>query len=302
MNRLRADLALLFVALIWGTAFIAQKNANDSMGPLSFVGARFVLSWIAIAPLAFFEQRKADRAPLSPADVRLATLLGVCLFVGSCLQQIGLVTTTATNGGFLTALYVILVPIFLWAMSSAPPRLPVIVAGVMSIAGAWLLTAKGELQQLASGDVLILISDIVWAFWIIFVPRFLDRAHRPFFLAFVQFGVAAVLGALAGLSFETVSQDGLSAALPAILYTGLCSGGVAYTLQIMAQKHTPPAEAALIMSLESIVAAIAGSVLLSERLTAPAMVGCALILMGVALVEAGPVLENLRLPAWRRLR
>lgn len=294
MTRLRADLALLLVALIWGAAFVSQKLANDSMGPLSFVGARFVVSWIAIAPLAFLEHRSATRAPIGEDDFRLAGFLGLCLFVGSCLQQVGLLTTTATNGGFLTALYVILVPIVLWIMSGVPPRLVVATAGVMSIVGAWLLTQKGEMQHLTSGDVLILLSDVAWAVWICVVPRFLMRTDRPFYLAFVQFGVAAILGVIVGLSFETVSRAGLNTALPAILYAGLCSGGIAYTLQIFAQKHTPPAEAALIMSLESVFAAIAGALWLSERLTQLAVLGCAFIFLGVLLVEVGPLLQNAR--------
>lgn len=303
MTRLRADLTLLLVAFIWGAAFVAQKFANDSMGPLSFVGARFMLSCIAIAPLAFFEHNTEKSPPLGKADLALAALLGLCLFIGSCLQQIGLVTTTATNGGFLTALYVIVVPLILWMMSGVPPRLVIVVASVLSIAGAWLLTAKGELQQLTAGDVLILISDVAWAVWISLVPLFLSRTHRPFFLAFAQFGVTAVLGAIAGLSLETVSGEGLVKALPAILYTGLFSGSLAFTLQIFAQKHTPPAEAALIMSLESVFAAGAGAVLLSERLTSLAARGGLLILLGALLVEAGPLTQSfMPIVARRKLR
>lgn len=296
MTRLRADLTLLFIAVIWGAAFVAQKVANDCMGPLGFVGARFALSFIAVAPLALFEIAKRNSLP-SRSDLGFAVALGLCLFVGSALQQVGLVTTTATNGGFLTALYVILVPIIVWAMNGVAPRPVVGVASILSVAGAWLLTARGYPQQLTGGDTLILIADLVWAVWISLVPIYLDRTNRPLFLAFAQFGVAAVLGVTAGLSFETVSADALTKVLPAILYAGLLSGALAFTLQIVAQKYTPPAEAALIMSLESVFAAIAGAAILSERLTGPALVGCALIMLGVFLVEAGPIAQNLQLPA-----
>lgn len=293
MSRMRADLLLLLMAFIWGTAFIAQKRANDSMGPVSFVGARFLLSWIVVAPLAIREHIGKDRAPLNRADIGLAAFIGLCLFVGASLQQIALVTTTATNGGFLTALYVLFVPLFVWTISGTRPRPAVSIACVVSLTGAWFLTEQGPFQGWTSGDVLILIADVAWAGAISLVPIFLDRTHRPFFLASSQFGVTAVLGLAGGLAFERFSGEGFAQAVPAMLYAGLCSGGIAFTLQIFAQKYTPAAEAALIMSLESVFAALAGAILLSERLTGWAVFGCALILLGVFLAEAGPAMRNI---------
>lgn len=298
MTRIYADFLLLIAAFIWGTAFIAQKYANESMSPASFVGARFLLSWIALAPLALAEHKKKDRTQLSKGDLRLAGLIGLCLFVAACLQQIGLVTTTATNGGFLTALYIFFVPLIVWMVTGARPRRIVMIASLLSIVGAWLLTGKGQVQRWSSGDALILAADVAWAAGISLVPVFLSRTRRPFFLAFAQFGVAAVLGLIVGLGFEPFSVEGLVAALPSIFYAGVWSGGVAFTIQILAQGHTPPAEAALIMSLESVFAALSGALLLSERLTGPAMLGCILILIAVVLVEAGPAARIY----WRRRR
>jgi drug/metabolite transporter (DMT)-like permease len=292
MRRIHADLLLLLVALIWGTAFIAQKHANESLGPVSFVGMRFLLSCFSVAPLAYYERKRDDCAPLTGRDWGLAGLIGLCLFVGASLQQIGLVTTTATNGGFLTALYVIFVPLIVWAVNGNRPRAVVFVASLVSIAGAWLLTEKGQFQRWASGDTLVLIADFAWAAGISLVPVFLSRADRPFFLSFTQYGLAAIFGLAGGLGFESFSSEGLASALPAILYAGFCSGGIAYTLQIVAQKHTPPAEAAMIMSLESVFAALAGAILLSERLTGWASLGCALLLSSVIFVEAGPALRD----------
>lgn len=293
MTRVRADLLLVLAALIWGTAFIAQKHANDSMGPLSFVGVRFLLSFIALAPLALHESARSDGPALGKGDLGLAGLIGLCLFIGASLQQIGLATTTATNGGFLTALYVIFVPFIVWMLTGARPRFAVLAACVVSLTGAWFLTEQGPFGRWATGDALLVLADIGWAAAISLVPIFLGRADRPFFLAFAQYGVVALLGLALGLSVEPFSTTGLIEAAPAILYAGLCSGGVAFTLQILAQKYTPAAEAALIMSLESVVAALAGALLLSERLTGPAVFGCALILLGVVLVEAGPAMENI---------
>jgi drug/metabolite transporter (DMT)-like permease len=289
MNRLRADLLLLLTAFIWGTAFIAQKNANESMAPVLFVGSRFLLSALALIPLAWYEARKGT-IPLSRKDIVQALLVGLCLFSGAALQQIGLMTTTATNGGFLTALYVVIVPFVVWLLMRQPPRGIVVLACAISIAGAWLLADNGQARTWSLGDMLVVAADLAWAVAIVLVSIFLQRSHRPFFLSFVQYAVTAVLGLAAGLIFEPVSMPGIASALPAILYAGLLSGGVAYTLQIVAQKHTPAAEAALIMSLESVFAALAGAVLLQERLTLLATVGCALILLGVVVVEAGPAL------------
>ncbi len=292
LTRIRADFLLLLVAVIWGTSFMAQKKAIETMGPISFVGARFLLAWIVLAPLAFYERRQGGRADLNTGDVKLAGVIGLCLFLGATLQQIGLMATTATNGGFLTALYVIFVPLIVWTINGARPRLVVFVAAFVSIAGAWMLTENSRLPRWVSGDRYILLADVAWAAAISLVPVFLARADRPFFLACAQYGVAAVFGLVGGLSFESFSLAGLSPALPAIFYAGVVSGGIAYTLQIFAQKHTPAPEAALIMSLESIFAALAGALFLSERLTSAAAFGCALILLGVVCVETGPALQD----------
>jgi len=290
MNRLRADLMLLLGTLIWGTTFIAQKHANDSMGPLTFVGVRFLLSCLALAPFALFEARQSTTARLSAGDLRLAGLIGLCLFAGASLQQMGLVSTTATNGGFLTALYVIFVPLIVWALTGVKPRAVLIAACIFSVTGAWLLTVHGPLQSWNWGDALVLVADMAWASQIALAPVFLKRTHRPFCLAFVQYGVTAGLGLFMGLAFEPSPID-FHTAIPSILYAGLLSGGVAFTFQILAQQYTPAPEAALIMSLEAVFAAMAGAALLSEQFTPAAVLGCVLILLSVALVEVGPIMK-----------
>lgn len=294
MNRLRADLLLLLTAFIWGTAFIAQKDANHSMGPISFVGARFLLSALALIPLALYEMRR-ETTPLSRKDWLQAGIVGLCLCTGSCLQQAGLVTTSATNGGFLTALYVVIVPFMVWGLNRTRPRLLVVAACAVSVAGAWLLTDDGSARHWSRGDLLVVLADFAWALAITVIGDFLQRTHRPFFLSFVQYAVTAVLGLGLGLLFEPQSLPGIGSATPAILYAGILSGAVAFTLSVLAQKYTPPAEASLIMCLESVFAALAGAVMLHERLTLLASIGCALILLGVVLVEIGPaVLRRIR--------
>jgi drug/metabolite transporter (DMT)-like permease len=298
MNRLRADLMLFLTAFIWGTAFIAQKDANHSMGPITFVGIRFLLSALALIPLALYERRRAAAAqakPFTRRDWLQALIVGLCLFSGGALQQVGLVTTTATNGGFLTALYVVIVPFMVWGMIGSRPRPLVIAACAVSIAGAWLLTDDGSARHWSMGDLLVVLADFAWALAITVIADFMQRTHRPFFLSLAQYCITAVLGLCIGLIFEDQSLTGINAALPSIFYAGLLSGGVAYTLGIVAQKYTPPSEAALIMCLESVFAALAGAVMLHERLTLTAGFGCALILLGVVMVEVGPaVMRGLR--------
>jgi drug/metabolite transporter (DMT)-like permease len=259
------------------------------MGPITFVGSRFLLSALCLIPLVIYEARRSSAA-LSRKDWNQAILVGLCLFAGAALQQVGLVTTTATNAGFLTALYVVIVPFMVWGLTRARPRALVLVACVVSIGGAWLLTDDGTARHWELGDILVVLADFAWALAITVIGDFLQRTHRPFFLSCAQYSITAVLGLGFGLIFEPFSAAGTGAAMPAILYAGLLSGGVAYTLQIVAQRYTPPAEASLIMCLESVFAALAGAVMLHERLTLTAAVGCGLILLGVVMVEVGPML------------
>ena len=288
MTRLRADALLVFAALIWGTAFVAQKQGNTTMGPVLFVGLRFLLTAVLTAPLAWTEARRAGAAKLSRSDWRLAAGIGAMLAVGAALQQVGLVSTSATHGGFLTALYLVMVPFVGRLVVGTPLRFPILAACVVSVAGAALL-GDLDLRSWDRGDLIILVADVAWALQITGVSRFLRRVDRPFLLAWTQALVTGVAGTVVGLAIEPTTLDGVRAALPSLIYAGAISGGVAFTIQVVAQKHTPPAEAALIMSLESVFAALSGAALLQERLTAPATVGCALILAGALAVELWPV-------------
>ena len=208
--------------------------------------------------------------------MRLAFAIGLSLFLGTSLQQAGLETTSATNGGFLTACYVVLTPFVVWALSGARPRALVLAAGLVSLLGAWLLaTGGGPALPPTIGDGLVLLADFAWATGIALTPLFLIRRGRPLTLAFVQYAVCGGLAALASMAFETVEPHAFVEAAPAILFCGLVSGALAYTLQIFAQAHTPPSEAALILSLESVFAALAGAVLLGERLSPIGSFGCA---------------------------
>jgi drug/metabolite transporter (DMT)-like permease len=292
---LRADAALLTAALLWGGAFVAQRVAEGVVPPLGFVAARFAISALMLAPLAALEIWRAP-ARFDARAWRLAIVISLTLFVGSALQQIGLATTTATSGGFLTSCYVVLVPIAVWLLTGRLPRSIVAVACLLSIAGAWLLASGGgPAQPMSVGDGLILLSDVAWALGIALTPMFLAGQPRPFTLAFLEYTICGALAAAAASTFEPLHAADFVAGLIPLLYAGIISGGVAFTMQIVAQGYTPPAEAALILSLEAVFAAIAGAILLAERLTMAATAGCALILSSVLLVElGGPLLVWLR--------
>jgi drug/metabolite transporter (DMT)-like permease len=176
-----------------------------------------------------------------------------------------------------------------WALTGARPRAIVVGAGLISLVGAWLLSSGGGLVPPKLGDALVLLADFAWATGIALTPIFLARSGRPLLLAFVQYAVCAGLAALCSALLESIPPGALVATAPTILFAGVISGAIAYTIQIFAQAHTPPAEAALILALEGVFAALAGALLLDERLTAIGAFGCVLILAGALVAEVGPL-------------
>jgi drug/metabolite transporter (DMT)-like permease len=297
MTRLRADALLLLTAMIWGAAFIAQKAGNEALPPIAFVSVRFLLSGLVLLPFALNESRKAAH-PLERRDILIGLLIGALLFIGGVLQQMAMITASATHGGFLTALYVVIVPITTWILTRERVRLFVLIAAAISLTGAWLLTRTGGADDgWHIGDLLLIASDIAWAFWISLIAIFMKHNYRPFFLGVTQSFITGVLALIASAIFEAPTMAGFTTGLPAILFAGIVSGGVAFTLQFFAQRFTPPAEAALIMSLESVFAFIAGALLLGETLTPIALLGCVLIFAGVVIAETGPALLRRLLPA-----
>jgi len=287
-SRLGADGLLLTTAFLWGVTFVAQKYAAATMPALAFVAARFAVSAVALAPFALWEFRSKPHPP-SRDEWRLALVIGLTLFFGTTLQQAGIETTSATNAGFLTACYVVLTPFVVWALTGAPPRAIVVGAGLVSLFGAWLLATGGAMGAPNAGDALVLLADFAWATGIALTPIFLVRSGRPLLLAFVQYAVCAALAALCSALLETTPPGALVATAPTILFAGVVSGAIAYTLQIFAQAHTPPAEAALILALESIFAALAAAFLLGESVTVSGALGCAMILAGAVAAEIGPL-------------
>lgn len=284
-STLRADGLLLVTAVIWGSAFVAQRVAMDHVGPLTFNGMRFALGAAFLWPwAAFMSPRRAARsAPQAARPSRLGPwLAGLMLFAGASLQQWGIVYTTAGKAGFITGLYVVLVPLFGLALGYRA-NAGVWCGTAMAAAGLYLLSVRGGLA-ISPGDLLVLASACCWALHVLILAR-LAPGHPPLRLACFQFAVCAALSLATGLVLEPVSLQGLRGATPAIAYGGLMSVGIGYTLQVVAQRKAPPSHAAVILSLEAVFAVLTGWWLLDEVLDGRGMAGCLLMLAGWLVVQ-----------------
>ena len=281
---------MVLVTIIWGTAFVAQNLAMKIVGPLIFTGARFMLGALAVLPFAIVEWRRLARrgVQFDAFDLWTGFGLGILLFLGAVFQQIGIAGTSVSNAGFLTALYVPLVPLLGWIIFAQRPH-PSIAAGVLiCLYGTWLLSGS-ELTALKSGDLWVIASTVFWAAHILFVGRVADRKGAPLLVATLQFLVCGLLGGLTGVYLEGPDMGGLLNAAGPIFYAGVLSVGVAFTLQVVAQRHTPPADAAILISAEMLVAAVAGNLILGEQLGAGQWLGGGLILTAIILIQALPL-------------
>ncbi len=285
MTRLRADLLLLLTALIWGAAFVGQSTAMEHLGPFFFTGTRFLLAMIVVLPFAMVES--TNGLPIRRDHLALMGTAGLVFFIASMTQQAGLLATTVTNAGFLTALYVVLVPVI--AFIALRHKLPWVVwpAAALSLTGTWLL--GGGLSGLNWGDGIMIFSAFFWALQVLLVGSLASRSGRPITLAVIQFGVTALLCLGLGFLFESPSLASLLAAWKELLFTGIISGGLGFTLQAVGQRYTPASDAAIIMSSGALFAALFGALLLSERLPLLGWIGCACILAAVIGVQLAPL-------------
>lgn len=287
MSRLQANLLLLACAAVWGFAFVFQKRAMEHIGPFTFICLRSVLACAALALPAWMEWRRAERpttASLPRRFMLLSGLAGVAFFGGAGFQQAGLVTASATNAGFLTALYVILTPFLAWLMLRQQPGARIWMAAGLAFAGTWLL-GGGSLAAFARGEVLVTLSALLWALHVILVSLAATRGLAVMF-TLAQFAVVALLGAVAAVGFgEIIDPDAMRRVLVDIAYVGLLSSALTFTLLTLAMRATRPAEAAVIMSTESLFAALGGVCFLGDRLPAIAWLGGAAIFAATLIVH-----------------
>lgn len=284
-NKLGGSLALLLATVIWGSAFIAQSVGMDHIGPMTFQAARCGLGAIFLVPVIFLFEKDKKHYFKNWSDPKLwktGFLCGSALFVAAGLQQIGLVYTTAGKAGFITAMYIVLVPILGLFLKRKPPA-SAWVSVVVAVAGLYLLSCVG-VSEINKGDILMLGGALGFAIQITLVDAMagdLDGLR----LNCIQAFVCALFSALVMAFTETPAiADIVSAAIP-IGYAGIFSMGIAYSLQIIGQKHLDPTPASLIMSLESVFAALCGWLLLHEQLSTVELCGCALVFGAVIISQ-----------------
>lgn len=292
--RAKANILLVLTAAIWGFSFVAQRVGAEHLGPFAFNAARFALGAVSLLPLIWLFGRRARAAarragaPPPVVDWRAALLPGALaggvLYVASALQQAGLSWTTAGKASFITGLYIVIVPILGIALRHRTTRATWI--GVaLALLGLYLLSVTSDFA-FAPGDGLVFISAFFWAGHILVIGA-VSLRHDPLVLSAMQFTACSVFSLITALAVENDPFAGLSDALIPVFYGGFFSVGVAYTLQVIAQRHAKPAHAAIILSSESVFGAIGGALLLAESMTARGYAGCALMLAGILVSQRG---------------
>lgn len=290
MTRTKANLLLLLAGAIWGMGFVAQSTAMASIGPLLFVCLRFTVATLVVAPFAFRELRMT-KAGLRKGDMAGFLWIGLCLFAAMTLQQIGLLTTSVTNSGFLTGLYVVFVPVLVVVFLRRHPHPVVWPCAALAFAGIWLLSGS-DLAKLNTGDVLTILCAVFWACQVLLIGVYAHRSNQPLLLSVIQFAVCAILSFLAALLLEPLAWPPIEEALPEILYTGLFSSGLAFTLQAIGQRYSTQAQAAVFLSSESLFAALFGAAFLGEKIAGLGYLGCLFIFTAILAVEIIPTVRN----------
>ncbi|HGY5295512.1 TPA: DMT family transporter [Aeromonas salmonicida] len=291
---MRSNMMLLMAAAIWGLGFVAQRLGMDHMGPYTFNGLRFLLGAASLLPLLWWLK---SRQPSGQSEDRrlLLTgglLAGAVLFSAASLQQVGLLYTTAAKAGFITGLYIILVPVIGLALRHKTGT-NTWVGALIAMAGLYYLSVTEDFT-IGYGDLLQVAGALFWAIHLLVLDHYSSRV-APIRLASVQFLVCGLLSLAVAFTIEMPTISGAVAGWQALLYAGLVSVGVGYTLQVVGQRGAHPAHAAIILSLETVFAAIGGVLLLGEIVDERAIVGCALML-------AGMLISQVRLRWWWKSR
>ncbi len=290
MSRLQANLLLLLSGAIWGAGFIAQSTAMETLGPIWFIGLRFAVATAVALPFALIEKKRAP-APTSTGNRIGFVLTGLALFAAAATQQVGLLTTSVTNSGFLTGLYVVFTPILTTFVLRRRPHWVVWPSALAATAGIFLLSG-GAWSALSTGDLLTILCAFLWSVQMICVGLFAGRSQRPLALSLVQFAVCAILGCALAAAIEPISLAAIRGALVEILYAGFFSSGLAFICQNVAQRHTTAPQAAIFLSSEALFAALFGVVLMGDSIAAAGYAGCAIIFVAMLATELVPELEK----------
>ena len=294
MKKSISMICALITTFIWGTAFIAQDTGMDNIGPLTFNGARFVVGFLTILPIAiFFEKTKIIREINKNKKhfIKLLVIMGFSLFLGTSLQQAALQYTNVANAAFFTVFYVPLVPILLFFIYSKKVHWSIWPSIALCVYGVYLLSNFSN-SEIMLGDALVILCSLFWALHIIFAGKFMEEFDIPIFYAAIQAVLVASLSILFAYIFEEINFSNIFLESSSIIYAGVLSGGIAFTLQMFAQKNIEEAPAAIIYSLEGVFAVIAAWLILDQILQVENIIGCLLILLAVIFSQIAPALKK----------
>lgn len=286
MKRTIGIIELFITAVIWGAAFVAQSVGMDYLGPLSFNGIRYAIGAIVLIPVILIIRSQNTKSGRPNGDIKTSIkggiFCGMALCTASLFQQYGILYTTVGKAGFVTALYIIIVP-FIGVLLHQKIGAKAWIAAVVAIIGFYLMCMSGTLS-LQLGDMLVLIGAFVWSIHIHTIDHFAGNADGVI-MSSVQFAFSAIVCMIGASIFETITIDAIiNCAIP-LLYAGCMSCGIAYTLQIVGQKHVEPTLACMILSLESVVSALAGWILLGESMRTIELFGCVLVFAGIIIAQ-----------------
>ena len=291
-KHIQSDMLFLLCGMIWGFAFVAQRMGMDHVGPFTFNGVRFALGALVLLPFIYRRRNRSRQDALQTEGLVLyGGLAGLAIFAGASLQQVGLVYTTAGKAGFITGLYVVIVPIMglLWGQRTNAGTWG---GALMAAVGMYLLSVNEDFT-ISFGDLLELMGAFLWAAHIHLIGWISPKTDY-LKLAFVQFTVCALASLLTAAAVETMSLAGIAAAALPIFYGGALSVGVAYTLQVVAQRHAHPAHAAILLSLEAVFAAVGGWLILGEVMEGRGVGGCVLMFAGMLVSQLYGLVINTR--------
>lgn len=289
-NKIRAlcYILMFIVAIIWGAAFVAQTVAMDSVGPWTFIFLRYTLAFIVLIPFSIYSRKVFnDSLPVEDKHINRMRLLaggilsGIFLAAASGAQQIGLETTTTAKAGFITALYVIIVPVFGIFLKKIPEK-KTWIAVILGLIGLYLIASKDQTLVFGTGDLMVTASAFFYAMQILTLNYYSEKLN-PVILSNIEFLISGLIGLIVALLTEKINAGGIQGAMSAVLYVGILSSGVGYTLQSVAEKYTDPTVLSLIMCFESVFSALFGFLLLGQKLNSQEIIGCIVITCGVVL-------------------
>ena len=290
MSQSRANILMLIASLIWGTAFVSQTTGMGSIGPFTFSFARFFFATITVLPLAlYFEFNNFSKIFSNSKLLTLSITTGFFLFLGMGLQQYALQVSQISNVAFITTLYVPIVGIISRFIFKSQLHWIIWIAILLCVYGSYLLSSNQSIE-IQRSDSLIFISAFCFAFHIILIDVFMKQFNSPFSYGSIQYFIVFLLSVIIAFIYEDPTIKNISFEWFEILYTGILSAGLGYTLQIIAQHKASPAPAAIILSMEGVFATIAGWLLINQTLDMNKLLGCIAIFLGVIIVQLLPII------------